>query len=284
MAFLDHLRACNAHDLGNFLPFRVAGQTVGWLRRPFAARLCGLGNSFAARNDAIHLADHLITPDQRSQAVADACRSLGGDIPTPRGELYAVKTDWGQPTLLSIDRAWASLFGIRAFGVHVNGLVATSQGLGIWVAKRADDRQVAPGQLDNIIAGGQPAHLTLADNLIKEAAEEADVPAHLAAQARPVGAISYCMEDEWGLKPDTMFCFDLILPPDFTPRNTDGEIQSFALMSLAQVVDRVRETQDFKFNVNLVIIDLLIRLGVLTPDGEPDYTRIVQGLRAQLPR
>jgi len=41
----------------------------------------------------------------------------------------------------------------------------------------------------------------------------------------------------------------------------------------------VRSGSDFKFNVNLVIIDFLIRHGYLSPDLEPDYLGLVSGLR-----
>jgi hypothetical protein len=40
----------------------------------------------------------------------------------------------------------------------------------------------------------------------------------------------------------------------------------------------VAETQEFMFNTNLVIIDFLIRHGVITP-ADADYAAIVKGLR-----
>ena len=43
----------------------------------------------------------------------------------------------------------------------------------------------------------------------------------------------------------------------------------------------MRPTTEFKFNVNLVIIDLLIRLGKLSPDTEADYMDLVTGLRGR---
>jgi hypothetical protein len=52
-------------------------------------------------------------------------------------------------------------------------------------------------------------------------------------------------------------------------------------MPAREVVARVRETDDFKFNVNLVIIDFAVRNGLLTAD-EPDYLAVVTGLRQQL--
>jgi hypothetical protein len=76
-----------------------------------------------------------------------------------------------------------------------------------------------------------------------------------------------------------MFCYDLEVPPGFVPRNTDGEIESFSRMGLEEVARRVRDSDDFKFNVNLVLIDFLIRHGQLCPDAEPDYLELVHGLR-----
>ena len=45
----------------------------------------------------------------------------------------------------------------------------------------------------------------------------------------------------------------------------------------AEVVERVRETEDFKFNVNLVILDFALRHGLLTPD-DPEYLDVATGL------
>jgi len=82
----------------------------------------------------------------------------------------------------------------------------------------------------------------------------------LARQVVAVGAISYCVEAPDGLKPDVQFCFDLELPADFTPRNTDGEIDEFYLWPIAKVAEIVAETGEFKFNCNLVVIDFLLRM------------------------
>ena len=52
-----------------------------------------------------------------------------------------------------------------------------------------------------------------------------------------VGAISYCQETDSGLKPDVMFCYDLELPADFAPRNTDGEVDTFYLWPVEEVAE-----------------------------------------------
>ncbi|MBC7952923.1 MAG: DUF4743 domain-containing protein [Rhodospirillaceae bacterium] len=278
MAFLDHIAACNSHDMSRFRPFLIEGLQMGWVRHDVAARLAGHGTVFRVEDDAVRLHPRLTTPDERSAAVDAVCAHLHAEHRTPalRGERYTVSPHWGAAPLMTVDRGVVSLFGVRAYGIHVNGVIG---GNNLWIAKRAVDKAVAPGKLDNLIAGGQPAGLGLMDNLVKEAAEEADIPEALARTARPVGAVTYCQEDAWGLKPDTMFCFDLDVPPDFEPRNTDGEIESFRVMNVDEVLGLVRDTTEFKFNVNLVLLDFFIRRGHLCPDSEPDYVEIVRGLR-----
>ena len=46
---------------------------------------------------------------------------------------------------------------------------------------------------------------------------------------------SYFNEDERGLFPECQFVFDLELPPDFVPKNTDGEVENFKLVSMEKV-------------------------------------------------
>ena len=79
----------------------------------------------------------------------------------------------------------------------------------------------------------------------------------MAATARPVGAVAYCLETERGLKPDCLFCYDLALPADFVPRAGDGEVESFELLPVTRVAEIVRDSTAFKPNCNLVVIDFL---------------------------
>ena len=181
-----------------------------------------------------------------------------------------------------LDRACAPHFGVRAFGQHLNGFVRDGERLKMWIGRRAADRRTYPLHLDNLVAGGLPWGMTLADNLRKECREEADIPPDLADLARPVGAVTYCRDSKRGLKPDLMYCYDLELPSDFVPRCTDGEVESFHLWPVERVMETVAETNEFKLNCNLVIIDFLVRRGYIPPDS-PDYLQIIQGLRSPLP-
>ena len=137
-----------------------------------------------------------------------------------------------------------------------------------------------PGQLDNTVAGGQPAGIGLHDNLIKECAEEASIPRQLAEQAKAVSYISYLNQSGPQLKPDVMTCFDLELPEDFTPRANDGEVHSFELWPVRRVFETVRDTSEFKYNCNLVLIDFFVRHGLLSAD-DPQFMAIVSGLKKE---
>ena len=102
----------------------------------------------------------------------------------------------------------------------------------------------------------------MAGTLAKEAAEEANMPAYLSRAATPVGRIGYAMERPEGLRRDELHCFDLELPDEFTPEPNDGEIVGFELWPIERAYETVRDTDRFKFNVNLVLIDLFARLGM----------------------
>ena len=285
MSFLDRIAECNRHDLANFLPFRVAGQPVGWIRHALADRLAARHGFFRRGPDALALDPGLVDDAARSAAMDMAVRELEaeGAITGRRDEFYAVAPHIGAPPLMRIERAAVAAFGISACGVHMNGFVRRPDGIHVWVPRRARGKSTYPGMLDNTVAGGQPVGIGIFENLIKECAEEASIPAELARRALPVGAISYCMEAPDGLKPDTQFCFDLELPADFVPRPADGEMESFELWPVARVMETVRGTREFKFNCNLVLIDFFLRHGLIAAD-DPDRAAIAAGLRVIPPR
>ncbi len=279
MSFLDHIRACNQYDLTAFLPFRVNGMTVGWLRKGFAQRLCAWPRVFAVAEMAVDLSPELETFQARSEAVASVVEELveQGVIAQLHGERYVATPRTRAQGLLLIDRAAAPYFGVRAFGQHLNGFVRERGQVKLWVARRALDRRNYPGQLDNLVAGGLPYGLSLQANLIKECREEAGMPVELVSQARLVSMLSYNAEMPAGLKPDTLYCYDLELPADFRPCCEDGEVEDFYLWPVEQVLETVRDTNAFKFNCNLVIIDFLLRHGYIGPENE-GYLELICGL------
>ncbi|HAX90777.1 MAG TPA: hypothetical protein DCY07_01015 [Rhodospirillaceae bacterium] len=201
------------------------------------------------------------------------------------GEIYPVIEKWGDTPLARIDRAAIPWFGCKGFGVHANGFVRKADGIHLWVAKRALDRRIDPGKLDNMIGGGLPMGFTVEENLAKEAYEEAGLDAAIIARAVPVGVLSYQLEKMKGLRNDCLFVFDLEMPEGVVPANTDGEVESFTLMQAAEVMQIVRETDRFKFNCNLVMIDFFLRHNLIAVD-DPEYASLqeeMNGVRGRVP-
>jgi hypothetical protein len=277
MSFLDRVRACHGFRPQEYRRFVVAGETVGWVLPGFADTLRPY-DVFSVEADSVRLSERFGDFAQRTRAVHEVLKDLvrDGKLRKLRNEPYPVGTGWGKEPLLTVDRAVVPSFGVEAYGIHVNGFVRAKDGLKIWVGRRAKDKATAPGKLDHLIAGGHPYGISLTDNLIKEAREEANMPEALVRQAAPVGAVSYRLRNEEGLRNDILFIYDLELPESFTPKNTDGEVEEFFLRPVEKVMQVLSSTDDFKFNVALVAIDFLIRHGYITPDDR-DYEALVHG-------
>ena len=280
MSYLDRIRAIQTYDAPAYRPF-IAGDTqVGLVHRDIAGELGGFPDILTVTEAAVTLAPGLADHASRTAAMAEVLADLKarGLIKGWRGEPYAVSERWGRPPLFEMERAAVPLFGTEGYGVHVNGFVRDEDGgMKMWIGKRSLTKPTGPGKLDQVVAGGLPAGIAVADNLIKECGEEADIPPEIARRAHPVGSVSYCTERPEGLRRDILFNYDLELPADFIPRNTDGEVEEFYLWPMEQVMAAVRDTDDFKFNCGVIIIDFLIRRGFIGPD-DPDYVDILRGM------
>src|SRR5579863_5127223 len=251
MALIDHIRRCNRWTPSDFLPLMAGDKLLGMLRPETALYLSDFPELFVEHDDRIGLSDHYTTAADRTAAFRPIAERLAleGLIEKLRDEDYRVVTKWGAEPLMQIDRAAVGLLGIKAFGIHVNGMVLKrrEQELLLWIGKRAADKSVEPGKYDNMVAGGQPAGLTLIENLKKEAAEEAGIEPSMVKRAQPVSVITYCMEDGRGLKRDTLFIYDMLMPDDFEPKPVDGEMEHFVQMRRGMILNLLREGFSFKF-------------------------------------
>jgi hypothetical protein len=284
MSYLHHLEACNRFDPERFLPLRLAGRRVGFVRRDNARALRDHPGVFEIDDRQVAFVSGLagLSVTQALGAVVEDLVGRGVLAGT-RNEAFAVAEYWGGPVLFQLDRGAVPFFGTRSYGVHLNGFRRAGERVEMWIGKRAADKRIAPDKLDNLVAGGISAGYGARDTLVKEAAEEAAMPEALALTATPVGALLYRMELPEGMRDDVLFSYDIALPPSFEPRNTDGEIASFRILALEECLRLVAETDAFKFNVNLVLIDFAMRHGVITPE-HPDYMALVTGLRGALIR
>lgn len=270
-----HIEICNdMASLAGLVPWRIGSARVGWLTEELARRLRSVRGAFDAQGGDGQGGDGLgLVSDEgteaRSRALGEIVAHLAAaGVVSRRDEAFDVRAGPESEALARLDRGALSPLGVISQGVHVNGRVRRPDGLHLWVGWRSKRKGVAPGKLDNLIAGGVPAGLTPMQTLLKEAAEEASMPPELAARARRVSRVSYRMKDGAGVRRDVLHCFDLDLPEGFVPAPGDDEVERFELWPAARVLEAVRDTDDVKFNVNLVLIDLFLREGMLDPAGE----------------
>jgi hypothetical protein len=278
MSLLRHIELCNHYEAGNYLPFLHRGERLGLIRRNNAEALRQFPALFAVDADTVTFkADDSF--EALSKIIDEVTETLVGEglVAKWRHECFTVAPRWGAAPHFMIDRGVVPFFGVRAYGVHLNGFVRDGKTMKLWVGRRSPKKAVAPGKLDNLVAGGIGYPYGLFETLVKECGEEADLPEALAQQSTAVGAVSYRMAVKHGLRDDVLFCYDLECPADFTPENTDGELVAFELIDAAAVIDLARRGDDFKFNVNLVLIDFGLRHGLIPPD-DPDYLALIAGI------
>ncbi|GAA0586945.1 DUF4743 domain-containing protein [Craurococcus roseus] len=274
-----HIETCNdMASLAGLVPWRIGSARVGWLTEDMARRLRSVRGAFDAQGgDGLELVAGEGV-EARSRALGDVVAHLAAaGVVSRRDEAFDVRAAPDSEAVARLDRGALSPLGVISQGVHVNGRVRRPDGLHLWVGWRAKDKSVAPGKLDNLVAGGVPAGLTPMQTLLKEAAEEASMPPELAARARQVSRVSYRMSDGPGIRRDVLHCFDLELPEDFTPVPGDDEVERYELWPAGRVLEAVRDTSDVKFNVNLVLIDLFLREGLVDP-GSEEGRRLRAGL------
>ncbi|XP_002871886.2 nudix hydrolase 20, chloroplastic isoform X2 [Arabidopsis lyrata subsp. lyrata] len=279
--FLEKVDRCNrgSEKLAEFIPFVIEEQIVGYIHKGFTEYLREFHDIFTfSQNGSYHdRVDGFVTlnlmlekPEDRTRAVADVIKVLGdkGIIPGIRNELYPVKPSFNAPVIFSLERAAAPYFGIKGYGVHMNGYVERDAQKFLWIGKRSLSKSTYPGMLDHLVAGGLPHGISCGENLVKECEEEAGISKAIADRAIAVGAVSYMDIDQYCFKRDVLFCYDLELPQDFVPKNQDGEVESFKLIPVAQVANVIRKkTSFFKANCSLVIIDFLFRHGFIRPES-----------------
>ncbi|CAK7198173.1 hypothetical protein SEUCBS139899_000831 [Sporothrix eucalyptigena] len=208
-----------------------------------------------------------------------------------RNELWPVYGQSGE-LLFSVERAAMGLLGTVRYGVHLTAYVkdGTTGEVKIWVPRRAADKSTYPSMLDNTVAGGLVTGEDPFECVVREADEEASLPdAVVRANARPVGLITYIyITDERAggesgyIYPECEWIYDLPLPATTKPQPKDGEVESFMLCSVPEVREQLAQGL-YKPNCAVVLIDFLIRHGLLTRADEPDYDAIVSRLHRVLP-
>ena len=280
MSFLDKVKENNNYKEENKTPFILDNKRVGQIRDDYLDYILN-SEIFVLDKESVTLIDTLKTFKERTDALRVFAQKAFSDGVTSRfmSENYPLIEKRGYEPLAFIDRSISTLLGSISFGQHLNAYVMSSEGMKMWIARRAYNKSYHAGKLDHLVAGGLPWDISHYENLKKECYEEAGMKEELVSQIKSVGLISYRYEYSLGGKEDIIYCYDIELDSNFTPYCTDGEVEEFYLMPIEEVADIVKNSHEFKTNCNLVIIDFLIRHGFIKSD-DSDYIEITQRLRA----
>ena len=191
------------------------------------------------------------THASRSQALAELAKQLHdlGYVTGWRNEKFSYWEDHVigtgpqclEPTSLlraafEMERSAFRFFGLRSHAVHVNGFTREGH---VWCGRRAQTKATDPGMLDNMAAGGLPAGELLQTCGVREMAEEAGISEALAMTAVAHGKVSTCRSVANGWHHETLWVYNLLVPPEVTPINQDGEVSEFACMSPKHVVEAI---------------------------------------------
>ena len=148
-----------------------------------------------------------------------------------------------------------------------------------------------PGRLDVTVGGGVGLGETPTSTIIRECAEEASLdPTFVAQNIRSAGVLSFPNRSPAGwILPGLYYLFDLPLQTttDGTPEEprtnrNDGEVESFELLSVDDVLSNVLDPGQFKPSSALALVDFLIRHGYITEASDPRYVEVCLMLRRDL--
>ena len=192
--------------------------------------------------------------------------------------------------LFNVERCASPLLGVVTYGVHMTAFVRLKDGsMKIWIPRRARNKQTYGGMLDNAVAGGIASGEVPFEGLVRESEEEASLPEALVRErARACGTVTYYyIRDERAggetrlLQPECQYVYDLELPEDIIPKPCDDEVEEFYLWSIKEVQEAMAKAE-FKPNCAFVMLDFLIRHGILTSENENDYIEITSRLHRKL--
>lgn len=189
-----------------------------------------------------------------------------------------------------VERFASSLFGIAGCGAVLVAYVNTREGMKLWIPRRAAHLYTSPGMLDTTVAGGVKAGTSVLETLVDEANEEASLPEDLVRNRAQSRGVITCMSvtgqdfpGEQGLvMPILMYVFDMELPEDVTPKPHDEEVKDFYCMNVGDVQTALLRGE-FKPDSAAVLVDFLIRQGIITAENEPRYVEISMHLHRRLP-
>lgn len=230
--------------------------------------------------------------------------------PKKKGEQFPIV---GAKFDVGVDRSAIGLLGMIGRGAHMtvySRVRSTSsledgddeqqrelgKDLRFWIPRRHYSKSTYPGKLDQAVAGGVARGETPWECIVREAVEEAGSALSkefVRANAKAAGTVTWLNISDRRAGPGqeglinsgVLYVYDLELPDEgrnFRFEPVPGDIDSWAVMDTDEVMAAMKKLE-FKPSCAVVMIDFLVRHGVITAENEPDYAEIVSRLHRLLP-
>lgn len=269
-------------------PFFIEDCQVGFLRDNVVKAVRQCPEAFViGPSKQVTLNPGYSTPQERSDAIHQILSKWRSEGLFPalkgwRNECFDVKTSSGNPPLMKMERTGTCLFGVVQYGVHINGYVIhPEKGTCLWLQQRSSTKPTWPGKWDSMVGGGMSSSASPYETAVAESQQEASIPHDLLINVQPAGSVSFFYENERGVYPSVEYVYDLELPGPFVPHNADGEVDSFELVPVAEVTERILSS-GYKESSAPVALDFLIRHGHVNAQNEPYLADIIELLHFPL--
>ncbi len=269
----------NFSDRENFLNLVCCSDKIGLVHRKVVNLILKSKLPYFLKNN------NLVLKEKRKKALnitlRNTCELLLEKkiIKDVTGENFPCVISLGKKEYFVLERALVEFLGIRGYGVHLVAYVKNNKNIKIWVPLRARTKRVEPYKLDNTVAGGISAGETVFDALYREGYEEASLSNKVLQKAVQVGTLNYSWRNkELSIRRDTLFLFELELPKNIIPKNSDGEVINFRLYNSKEIIEKIQMTSHFKKNCALVLANFFIRRGLINSKNERNYEEVSRGL------
>lgn len=245
VGFLRHLLTVSAQaPSAAWVPWQCGTRALGWLTPDMARMLVGALAQSTLCNGAVIWDAEAWSEPERSFALQEALGRLHGQglITGWRDERFSfwsqdTETPDDQPPLFAVERAGFRPLGLLSHAVHINGF--TPDGA-LWCGRRSLNKATDPGMLDNVTAGGLPAHESILECAVRELQEEAGLQLTSPGDLHSAGQIRVRRPDTLGWHDEMLHVFNLTLPVSTQPVNQDGEVSDFLRLAPHAVIDRLR--------------------------------------------
>ena len=134
---------------------------VGFVPAQVVNQLHNYPKVFKVSEFVVTIHEELQNPDERNKALEAVLldmrnQNLFEALAGWRNECYDIKEHFSSTALFKMERSATPLFGLRQYGIHINGFVRHStRGNCLWLQRRSPTKQTYPGLQDETCSGAQ---------------------------------------------------------------------------------------------------------------------------------